>query len=476
MTTSSTFSSGIDARIVRSLADASPVPYWLDRREAPPVTAALVQDISCDLLVVGAGFTGLWTALLAKERDPSLDVVIVEAEQIGWAATGRNGGFVSASLTHGLRNGVERFASEMPTLIRLGEENFSAIAEAIERHGIAAEWEQNGEISVATNQWQVQDLEEYVQLADHHGVEAELWDANQIQATVASPTYLGAVHERTGTAIVDPAKLAWGLALACQRAGVRIFERTKVSDLSEHSGAVVATSGYGSVRAPKVALATNIFPNLVRRARAYVVPVWDYVLMTEPLTVEQMASIGWADRQGIGDSGNQFHYYRLTDDNRILWGGYDAIYRFGNGLDRDLEQRPATFAKLASHFFTTFPQLEGVRFTHTWGGAIDTSTRFCAFWGQAYRGRVAYVLGYTGLGVGATRFGAQVMLDMLDGRRTELTELQLVRSKPLPFPPEPFRYGGIQLTRWSLDRADHNGGRRNIWLRSLDRLGLGFDS
>jgi glycine/D-amino acid oxidase-like deaminating enzyme len=141
-----------------------------------------------------------------------------------------------------------------------------------------------------------------------------------------------------------------------------------------------------------------------------------------------------------------------------------------------LDQRPETFDRLADHFFTTFPQLEGLRFTHRWGGAIDTSTRFCAFYGSALGGCVAYALGYTGLGVGATRFGAQVMLDLLDGRDTERTRLQMVRQKPMPFPPEPLAYVGIEATRWSLARADERAGRRNLWLRSLDALGLGFDS
>ena len=131
---------------------------------------------------------------------------------------------------------------------------------------------------------------------------------------------------------------------------------------------------------------------------------------------------------------------------------------------------------LSAHFFTTFPQLEGIRFTHAWGGAIDTCTRFCQFWGSAYDNRVAYVVGYTGLGVAAARFGAEVMLDKLEGRKTERTELEFVRRKPIPFPPEPLRFVGIQLTRWSLQRADANRGRRNLWLRSLDRFGLGFDS
>jgi glycine/D-amino acid oxidase-like deaminating enzyme len=230
------------------------------------------------------------------------------------------------------------------------------------------------------------------------------------------------------------------------------------------------------LRAGRVALGTSVFPALLRRLRPYIVPVYDYVLVTEPLSMAHRASIGWRNRQGIGDSGNQFHYYRLTADDRILWGGYAAIYHFGRGLRTAHDQRPATFAMLAAQFFTTFPQLEGIGFSHRWGGAIDTCSRFCAFFGTAHRGRVAYALGFTGLGVGASRFGARVMLDLLSGDRTEITELKMVRSKPVPFPPEPLAYLGVQATRWSLARADRRSGQRNLWLRALDAAGLGFDS
>ncbi|RQX55474.1 FAD-dependent oxidoreductase, partial [Micromonospora chalcea] len=230
------------------------------------------------------------------------------------------------------------------------------------------------------------------------------------------------------------------------------------------------------VRARQVVLATNAFPPLLRRLRSWIVPVYDYALMTEPLTAAQRDAIGWRHRQGLADTGNQFHYYRLTADNRILFGGYDAIYHYGNRVAPALEQREATFTTLASHFFTTFPQLADVRFSHRWGGVIDTCTRFCAFFGTAYSGRLAYAAGFTGLGVGATRFGARVTLDLLSGTDTPLTRLDLVRRKPLPFPPEPVRSVGINLTRWSLARADARDGRRNLWLRTLDRLGLGFDS
>ena len=141
-----------------------------------------------------------------------------------------------------------------------------------------------------------------------------------------------------------------------------------------------------------------------------------------------------------------------------------------------LEQRRSTFLTLARLFVATFPQLEDVRFTHSWAGAIDTCSRFCAFFDRSHHGRVVSATGYTGLGVGASRFGARVMLDLLSGEQTELTRLQYVHKKPLPFPPEPLRSAGIGLTRWSMARADERGGRRNLWLRALDRLGMGFDS
>jgi glycine/D-amino acid oxidase-like deaminating enzyme len=225
-----------------------------------------------------------------------------------------------------------------------------------------------------------------------------------------------------------------------------------------------------------VVLGTGAFNPLLGRIGNYVIPVYDYALMTEPLNDQLQRAIGWRNRQGFADRGNQFHYFRITRDNRVLWGGYDAVYFNGGRIRDEQSQRPETFAKLAGQFFTTFPQLEGVSFTHAWGGVIDTCSRFCAFFGTAHRGKLAYAAGYTGLGVGATRFGAQVMLDLLEAAGTERTRLKLVRSKPVPFPPEPARSAVIQLTRASIARADRNNGRRNLWLRTLDHLGLGFDS
>src|SRR3954451_5959375 len=175
-------------------------------------------------------------------------------------------------------------------------------------------------------------------------------------------------------------------------------------------------------------------------------------------------------------AGTLCHYHRPARDGRILWGGYAAVSHYRSRIDPRLEGHGPTHARLARHFFETFPQLEGLRFTHRWAGVIDTCTRFTAFFGTAHAGRVAYALGYTGLGVAASRFGADVARDLLSGESTERTRLAVVRRRPLPFPPEPLRYAGVQLTRWSLERADQHAGRRNLWLRGLDRAGLGFDS
>jgi glycine/D-amino acid oxidase-like deaminating enzyme len=270
---------------------------------------------------------------------------------------------------------------------------------------------------------------------------------------------------------------------------VQLFEHTPVTELvtsglrasagvDVHTAALDLTGRPSAavVRAKKVALGTNAFPSLLKRNRLYTVPVYDYVLMTEPLTAEQLDAIGWQGRQGLGDSANQFHYYRLSADSRILFGGYDAVYHYGARVRERYEQRDETHRRLAEHFFTTFPQLDGLRFSHKWAGAIDTCSRFCAFFGTAREGRVAYATGFTGLGVAATHFGAEVMLDLLSGADTERTRLKMVRSKPIPFPPEPAASIGVNLMRWALDRADHHEGRRNLFLRTMDAVGLGFDS
>jgi len=453
------------ATVLAALAGSVNRPFWLDDVGERRRFGALQGDASADLAIVGGGFLGLWTAILAKERDPKRRVTLLEGDSIGWAASGRNGGFCEASLTHGEDNGRRRWAEEFAQLEALGQRNLEEIAAAVERYGIDCDFERTGVMMVAVEPYQDAALrgEGYL-------------DTQQVRAEVASPTFLAGQWDRHGTAMLHPGKLVTGLARVAHELGVQIHEGSRVTALQPRRDGVRLQTASGSVTAARVVLATNAFPSLLRRWQWHTIPVYDYVLMTEPLDARRRAAIGWHNRQGLADMGNQFHYYRLTRDDRILFGGYDAIYNFAGRVDAKHDDRPESFERLASHFFTTFPQLEGVRFTHRWGGAIDTCSRFCAFFADAHQGRVVYAAGFTGLGVGATRFAANVLLDKADGLDTERTRLRMVRERPLPFPPEPITFATVQATRWSLARADRDHGRRNLFLRTLDALGLGFDS
>jgi glycine/D-amino acid oxidase-like deaminating enzyme len=460
--------------VTDALAGSRAEVFWSDRDDAPDRRPTLQGTIDADLVVVGGGFSGLWAAMHAT-AEPGRRVVVLEAERVGHGASSRNGGFCEASLTHGLHNGIAHWPDEIDTLVRLGAENLEGLLGTVDAEGIDAGTERVANLAVATEPWQFDDLTEGVDAYGRHGEPAQLLDADAVRARLDSPTYLGGVSS-DGLAIVDPARLAWGLADSLERRGVSIYDGAAVATVDEDRTRLLVRTGNGSVRADRVVVATNAYRGPVRRQRRYVIPVWDHVLMTEPLSAAQFDAIGWSGREGVSDAGNQFHYYRLTEDDRILWGGYDATYHFGNKVDDALGQRPATHGMLAEHFFATFPQLEGLRFTHRWGGPIGTTSRFTATWGTSHGGRLSWVAGYTGLGVGASRFGARVALDLVDGIDTESTSLSMVRRHPFPFPPEPLRWPAVEVTRRAIVRADGREGRRGPWLALLDKFGIGFDS
>jgi len=470
------YSNLIRKETLRSIADVQTIPFWLDDPARPGPEPELTKNVSTDLLIIGAGFTGLWTALLAKEQDLSREIVILEAGEVASGASGRNGGFMDASLTHGLQNGLARWPKEFPVLLALGIANLDEIEATIKRLGIECDYLRTGELSVASEPHQVEELKAEMERSSQYNIRSEFYNREKIRDIVKSSLFIAGLIYPDLTALVNPAQLAWGLRKACLDLGVRLYEHSAVTKLEEEDKHVTASTKHGSVRASQLVLATNAFPPLLKRLSNYIAPVYDYALVTEPLSSAQRASIGWHGRAGMSDASRLFHYTRTTADGRILWGGYDAVYYWNNGFGPHLEKDGASFARLAEHFFQAFPQLEGIRFTHAWGGAIDTCSRFSPFWGMAHHGKTAYAMGYTGLGVGASRFGASVVLDILDGCKTERTKLEMVRTKPLPFPPEPFRSIGINLSRWSMAQADRNQGRENLWLRMMDWLGLGFDS
>ena len=467
--------STIIASTNNALRDAAPIPFWTDRQDAPPMCSPLIGQASADLVIIGGGLTGLWAAISAREADPSRSVVLLEAKSIAFGASGRNGGFISESLTHGIAHGLAIWPSEMETLLRMGRENLADIAKFIEAERIDAGLRLCGKTAVATKPHQVDQLRESTQLHQRFGEDAFFLDVEQVRADVNSPTYLAGMRVHSGSGLLDPAMLCWGLKRAALSRGVRIYEGTEVTGVKVSGSGLAVRTPLGAVRARQVLLATNAYPPLLRKIRSWVLPIYDHVLVTEPLNSSQLTDIGWLENQGMTDSGNQFHYYRRTPDDRILWGGYDAVYYFGNQTSAAREQRDRSHQLLANQFFDTFPQLRGLRFTHRWAGLIDSTSRFTPLIGTALDGRMAYSVGYTGLGVAASRFGALTALDLLAARSTERTRLTLVQKKPMRFPPEPLRYPTVQFTRAALAREDRTG-KRGRWLRALDRFGVGFNS
>jgi glycine/D-amino acid oxidase-like deaminating enzyme len=460
-------------------APASATSYWL-RDPAPPADPPLVagERHHVDVAIVGAGFTGLWTAIALTDTEPTLRVAVLEAETVAFGASGRNGGFCEASLTHGLANGIRHFPDELERLEREGIENLQGLIAFIREHGIECDLEETGTLSLADQPYQVEEFRAWVDEAAEYGEELVFLDREAIQAEIHSPIWQAGLYQPPGRdVILDPAKLVRGLARVCEERGIAIHEHTGVRAVERQAGGVKVTiEGGATLLADHVVVATSAYSGWLRRLESQFVPVYDYVLVSEPLTPEQRASIGWARRQGMSDANNQFHYFRLTADDRILWGGYDAVYYRNNGVGPEFDRRPATFQKLEGHFRRAFPQLAELRFPYRWGGAIDTTSRFTVTFGQAMGGRLTYALGYTGLGVGASRWAGGVVRDFILRPDSDLLSLRFVRSRPFPFPPEPLRSLAVNAVRHELDRADRNGGRRGLLLRMLDAIGIGFDS
>ena len=394
---------------------------------------------------------------------------MIEATRCGAGASSRNGGFLNYSLTHGIENGRGRFPDEIGAIERLGMSNYEELCADLGRYEIDAELEPTGELDVAVAPHQVSELEESARALREFGQRAELLDADAIKAEVNSPLYLAGLWQQTGAAIVNPAKLADGLRVASLAAGVQIFEHSRVRRLQQQGDGVEAITDAGIVRAAKALLATSAYEPLVPAVRRYIAPVYDYALMTEPLSEAQLASIGWKRRQGIGDSGYQFHYYRLSADNRILWGGYDAVYRYGGPVGPELDDDERDLRAPVTQLLHELPATRGHPLHASLGwGDRHLQPLLGLLRPRARRPRLPTRSATPGsawapaASAGARRSTCSTVAQPMP------PALEFVRRRPAPFPPEPLRSAAIQFTRNRLAAADRSG-QRGIWLRTLDR-------
>jgi glycine/D-amino acid oxidase-like deaminating enzyme len=453
------------------LKDTTLYPLWLDDPAAPASLPHLVGAHQAELVIVGGGFTGLWAALIAKTRDPAREIVLIEAGRVAHGASGRPGGIVSASVMHGLGNAARIFPNDLAALERLGIENLDGWRDAIAEHGIDAELEWGGEMTVAVDPAHVPALVEEYELHRRHGHDVVLLDRAGVQAQVASPLFEGAIWSRERTGTVNPAKLAWGLRDACLRLGVRIWEHSPMEQVEDRGATLRLTTHDGQVTAPRVLFATNAWMAGHPHIRRRVVAMRDRVLATEPLSADQLGRLGWTGRQGIYDTRTQLNYMRLTRDNRIVYGGRIGYY-YGDATDPAGDRRPEVYDRLAGYFRRTFPQLHDVRFSHAWSGPIDLTTRMAVHFQRYYGGKGVYAGGYSGFGVTASRFGARLALDMLAGRDTAELRMEFASTLPRRIPPEPLRWIGAATTMRALDRVDEKGGWRRAWIAMVHKMGF----
>ena len=459
--------------------------YWLDRSRdagrgaglAGEEVAVLEGEHDADLAIVGGGFTGLWTALFAKSLEPSLRVVLLEREELAYGASGRNAGILSDTIDHSHALAIEHFGRQEATrLVALGRENLAEMLAFIEAHAVDCALEQTGVLTAAIAEHHLPALAAAVDCARSLGAtDYQLLDEGAMRSEIHSELYRGAMWNPAG-GVLDPVKLAQGLAREARRAGVAVFERSGVTSLEADGPLARVTTAKGTVRARRVVLGMSAYTHeLVRRAAWRFLPLYDYVVASRPLTPEEAALIGWKNRQGVNDARSFFNYYRLTEDNRVVFGTSEAAYYAPNRVAPELDHSPRHYAELLASFRALFPALAELEFPYRWGGAICASTRFTPFFGRALGDRVVYGLGFTGHGLGTTHLAGKILAHLALERGTPLTELELVRSLPLPYPPEPLRGWAVRRVTSALRHVDA-GGKPSLLLRCLDALGIGLSS
>ncbi|HUG41506.1 MAG TPA: FAD-binding oxidoreductase [Longimicrobiales bacterium] len=414
-------------------------PQSLWRETYGPYTPgpSLEGDQRVDVAVIGGGFTGLTTAYELRRADPALSVAVLEARDIGYGSSGRNGSFAMTVVGLGfsataMLRGRDYLARAHRYMMRAVDE----LDDLIRRERLDCERIRPGFLRVATTAAYAKKLRREVVLMNGLGFDDIHWlDERETRSRVDSPVHLGALWEPR-LVLLHPLKLVRAEKELAIRYGARVYENSPVTRVRRGREFRIETPG-GTVTAAKVVFATNAYSHLFPWLRRKQVPAFTYMQATEPLTPEQLAPIGWAGREGIEDARNLIHFYRLTTDNRIAIGAGPVGFTWGNSLDADASE--TAWREQASHLRLTFPHLKRIRFTHRWGGPFSVTLDLNPALGHLGDERAVYSLGCIGHGVSMSHLNAQTLRDLILERETELTGGPFVRRRVLPWPPEPLR-------------------------------------
>jgi glycine/D-amino acid oxidase-like deaminating enzyme len=461
------------------LASTPPIEqacYWLARNHRP-AGATLTGSERAEVAIVGGGLTGLWTALHLKEMHPSLDVAIVEQGRCAYGASGRNAGMVSDTIDHSHGLAIQHFGrEEARRLARVGRENVREMLAWLDARGVDCDLEKSGTLHFALRDGHMEDLGHEVEAARELGIDdLRMLDGPAARDELRSDSFCGALFNPAG-AILDPVKLVDGLAREALSRGVRLFDKSRVVSFEPTASSVRALGEDGEIEAQTLILATSAYTHhLLPRVLVHFMPLYDYVIVSEPLTAKQRAAIGWQRRQGATDARTFFKYYRLTKDDRILWGTSEAAYYPGNRVEPACDHSERHYEELRTSFAEQFPKLANLEFPFAWGGPICATTRFTPFFGSAFDGRVHYALGFTGHGLATTHLAGKVLAHRALRRPSVFDDLRIVREKPLPYPPEPLRRWAVSAVTKDLRRVD-KGEEPSAMLKLLDAFGVGLSS
>ena len=414
----------------------------------------LSGDQTCDVAIVGAGFGGLWTAYYLKAADPSLRVTVVEAEIAGFGAAGRNGGFVSS----GIAGSGARYAraSGWDSVLRAERETHHGVDEigrVVSLEGIDCGYRKGGAMRVATTQPGVDRLRAYVEEKHRFGLGPE--DVRLLTAEERADLIRGAEGVLAGSfnphcARVDPAQLARGLAAACERLGVKIYEQSP----AEHLGSKVIQCRGGRLTAAVVVRATESYTIRERGERSTFLPLYSLMIATEPLPQQTWDELGWRDGLGVQDSRHLYYYAQRTVDGRIALGGRGAPYRLTSPISPQNEQDSDVFQRLCQTLREAFPAAAQARITHHWGGSLAVPRDWCMRTTFDRRTGLGFVGGFGGHGVVAANIAGRTMRDLILSRNTDLISLPWVGHHTRRWEPEPLRFIAARLIAKSLKSAD----------------------
>lgn len=413
---------------------------------------ALRGDVTADVAIVGGGFTGMATAYYLLKAEPSMKVVILESEVVGYGASGRNGSFAMTVVGLGLDLLVKLKGRDRALAAhRYMERAVDTVGELVEGEGLDCDYIRPGFLRMATTPAYERKIRREIELAHSLGIEGIEWlDKDEARARVNSGNYLGAWWEPR-TALVNPLKLVREMKRVVKSLGATIHEHSPVRSIERADRFRLRTHG-GAVESDRLALATNAYSHLLPPLRRKQIPAWTYVVATEPLSEQQLAPIGWQGREGVEDARNLIHYYRLTPDNRLLMGGGPVGFGFGRNMERDSNR--SAWMHLESHVRELFPSLAGARITHRWGGPFSVTTDLTPAIGYLGDRQAVYSVGCIGHGVSMTHLNGQTIRDLLLERHTPLSDHFFVNRRVIPWPPEPIRLGTSLALRTYLDLED----------------------